>query len=275
MKKTLSKVVVLCMAICSILFVFIACDKDKASFYYDLLTDGTYSVSVRQSKFLKEIIIPSSYNGIAVTQLGDFSDCGALETVVIPDSVTSIGDRAFCNCRCLKSITIPNNVTSIGYNAFTNCVSLESIIIPDSVTYIGNSAFYNCASLQSVTIPGNVTDMGTFVFYNCGLKSVTIGSGLTYIASAAFNRCYELTSIIIPNSVTSIGSSAFDVCIRLSSVYYTGTLMDWFSISASYKNSELFSATCYYYCETEPVESGNYWHYDTDCITPVVWNKSN
>ena len=74
-----------------------------------------------------------------------------MESVVIPDSVTSIGDGAFSGCSSLASVVIPDSVTSIGVYAFLDCSSLESVVIPDSVTSIGSSAFQNCSSLESVT----------------------------------------------------------------------------------------------------------------------------
>ena len=117
---------------------------------------------------------------------------------VIPDSVTSIGPRAFYGCTSLTSITIPDSVTSIGSSAFSGCTSLTSIVIPDSVTRIGSSAFYRCTSLTNVTFGEN--------------------SQLTTIGKYAFDSCTSLTSITIPDSVTSIGYDAFWACTSLTSI---------------------------------------------------------
>ena len=70
--------------------------------------------------------------------------------LIIPDSVTSIGDYVFYNCNSLTSVTIGDNVTSIGNYAFAYCESLTSVTIGDSVTSIGDYAFYYCTSLKSV-----------------------------------------------------------------------------------------------------------------------------
>lgn len=86
--------------------------------------------------------------------------------VVIPNSVTSIGYRAFYGCSSLASVTIPDSVTSIGDLAFMHS-GLTSITIPDSVTSIGNSAFSDCSSLTSITIPKSVTYIGQKAFSNC------------------------------------------------------------------------------------------------------------
>lgn len=117
-------------------------------------------------------------------------NCSGLTFVIIPDSVTSIGDYAFFDCIELTSIKIPNSIYSIGKNAFDGCIKLTSIEIPDSVISIGSGAFSYCIELTSVTIPNSVVSIGDFAFFDC--------SGLT--------------SIVIPNSITSINSNIFYKC---------------------------------------------------------------
>ena len=96
------------------------------------------------------------------------------KNTIIPNSVTSIGYKAFRDCRGLTSITIPNSVTSIGGSAFYGCSGLTSVTIPNSVTSIGSSAFYGCSGLTSVTIPNSVTSIRGYTFYGCsGLTTIT------------------------------------------------------------------------------------------------------
>ena len=134
-----------------------------------------------------------------------------ITNLIIPNSVTSIGEWAFANCSGLTSVTIPNSVTSIGDGAFDSCSGLTSVTIPNSVTSIGDGAFDSCSGLTSVTIPNSVTSIGGFAFDRCsGLTSVTIPNSVTSIGFAAFRDCSGLTSVTIGNSVTSIGDNAFD-----------------------------------------------------------------
>ena len=113
-----------------------------------LLEDGTYGVAVGTAKYLKEVTIPSTYKNKPVTNVitSGFSN-SSLETIIIPNSVTSIGNSAFSNCDSLTSIVIPNSVTSIGNWAFYDCYRLTSIVIPNSVTSIGEWAFNDCYRL--------------------------------------------------------------------------------------------------------------------------------
>ena len=169
-----------------------------------------------QCSSLQSVTIPDS-----VTSIGDraFSWCTSLQSVTIPDSVTSIDESAFSWCTSLQSVTIPDSVTSIDESAFSWCTSLQSVIIPDSVTSIGDRAFWGCTSLQSVIIPDSVTSIGNKAFSDCkSLQSVTIPDSVTSISDSAFSGCSSLQSVTIPDSVTSIGRRAFSKCSSLQSV---------------------------------------------------------
>ncbi|MCL2677672.1 MAG: leucine-rich repeat domain-containing protein, partial [Clostridiales bacterium] len=124
---------------------------------------------------------------------GVFDDCTGLESVIIADGVTKIGDYAFRGCTKLTDITIPGSVTSIGEMAFYDCTGLTGVIIPNSVTSIGRYAFSGCSGLTDITIPGSVTEIGFGAFVRCiGLTSVTIDDGVAKIGDYAFAFCTGL-----------------------------------------------------------------------------------
>ena len=131
--------------------------------------------------------------------------------LIIPDSVTSIGNSALSGCTSLTSITIGNGVTSIGDSAFSGCTSLTSITIPDSVTSIGDDAFYKCTSLTSVTIGNGVTSIGDYAFSYCDslqevyCKPTTPPTGVynTFDSNASGRKIY-----VPSNSVSAYKSAS-------------------------------------------------------------------
>ena len=169
-------------------------------------------------RLLNTIVIPNS-----VTTIGDgaFNSCTGLTEVTIPNSVTSIGSSAFSGCTGLTEVTIPNSVTTIGNGAFSGCTGLTEVTIPNSVTSIGSSAFSGCTGLTTMSIGNSVTAIGERAFSGCtGLTEVTILNSVTTIGNGAFNSCTGLTEVTIPNSVTTIGDGAFDSCTGLQKVIW-------------------------------------------------------
>lgn len=117
-----------------------------------------------------------------------------IETIVIPDSITSIGDAAFCNCINLTSITIPDSVMNIGEKAFNECEKLESINLPVKLKGISGFMFSGCTSLTSVTIPEGVTRIEKNAFAFCKkLKNLEIDFSKVIIENDAFGWCDSLT----------------------------------------------------------------------------------
>lgn len=156
-----------------------------------------------------------------VTSIGSsaFYWCREMTSVTVPSTVTTIGQQAFDNCYSLTSVNVPSGVSQIGYNTFHNCRALTSIAIPSTVTTIGNQAFYGCSGMTSFTIPNNVTSIGYSAFSSCtSLAAITIPNSVTTIGQTAFSDCSRLTSITIPGSVTTIGDSIFDNCTSLNTV---------------------------------------------------------
>lgn len=264
--------------------------------------NGGYIVS-SYSGSETSIVIPTIHFDQPVTGIGSnafnsnlFNNCSSLTSIIIPNSVTSIGDQAFRECINITSIIIPNSVTSIGEAAFTGCTNLQivtfeseskltsigaaafygcssltSIIIPNSVTNIEVDAFRGCINITSIIIPNNVTSIRGGAFFGCtSLQTVTFegGSKLTSIERGAFYKCSSLSSIVIPSSVTSIGDNAFFGCSSLTSITIPN------SVTSIGKNAFYECSSLTIYCEADSQPSGwdNNWNPND---RPVYWGYKN
>ena len=163
---------------------------------------------------------------------------------------------------CEKVLVAQEEVVALGHNYVdARCTVCNKEEYSKGLNYklLSNGTY-------EVTGSGTSTNTNTIIIPN-----VYNELPVTRIGSNAFKECSSLTKIEIPNSVTSIGNSAFYGCSSLTTVYYIGTSTDWSIIDIDFNNSYLTSATIYYYSEAEPIEEGNYWHYDIDGVTPVAW----
>jgi len=201
-----------------------------------------------------DINIPSELDHHSVTGLGDYSFATEenasplydihhhyIQSVTIPESVTSIGHSAFEACFNLESLIIKDAATSIGERAFNGCSDLTTLKLGEKIKTIGDYAFEQCSSLTNVTIPQNVTSIGQYAFYLTDLNTLTIKGPINSMGYAAFAGCTNLTSlslydgiqtigegafinstsleaVTIPQSVTSIGASAFANCSNLRTI---------------------------------------------------------
>ncbi|MCQ2227433.1 MAG: leucine-rich repeat domain-containing protein [Bacteroidales bacterium] len=155
-----------------------------------------------------------------VTSVGPHSFEGSnLTSVVIPESVTEIGEYAFYASKKLKAVNIPSNITKLNNCVFSLCSSLTTITIPEKVVSIGTRAFEDCSSLTSLSIPESVTEIKELAFHACnGLTSIVIPSGVTTIGSAAFGSCKGLTTVTFSSNIKTIGTYAFEWCDNLTTV---------------------------------------------------------
>ena len=173
-------------------------------YYTDENADGSLTIT-RYEGNLIDIIIPDSLFGRKITRIGDRSfDTSyakySAKSIIIPESVTYIGDYAFSSCIKLENVTIPDSVVHIGESAFSSCSSLNDISLPKYISEIKDGTFYGCSSLTAITIPENVTSIGDWAFNHCEmLSSVTIPKNVISIGEEAFFNCYSLSEIRILN----------------------------------------------------------------------------
>lgn len=237
-----------------------------------------------------------------------FIGCASLTEISLPDSLQYIGDNVFDNCSALQytwderakylgnednpylilmgtketgyifTFTLKEETRFIGAYALQECNLSTSLTLHENLLEIGDYAFYN-SKVTSVAIPDSVHKIGEYAFQNCtSLKSVTIGSGVTKIETSTFDWCPQLKTLVLPKSIKSIEQNAFDGCQTLEAVYFEGTKEEWDKIAMDEGNDDLKNAPLYYYSETDPFKGegaaaeGNFWHYDTDGVTPVIWS---
>ena len=212
------------------------------------------SLSAAQGAAVTSISYPNTITGImsvkgcinltnftisdAVTTIANdaFNGNSSLVSIIIPATVTSMGNNVFYNCTSLQSATVLNS--TVGSSQFQNCTALKDLTLSDNVTTIGGKAFQNCSSLETLTVPTSVTTIGGNAFSGLtGLKTLNFyaknvsGSlfnglpienldltGAQSIDASAFSGCSKLKTVVMSNSMTSIGNDVFYNCTALTDV---------------------------------------------------------
>ena len=241
----------------------------------------TYSVtSVSHEAFrgcssLTSVTMPNS-----VVKLGGgvFYDCDRLKSVTLSASITSLPTYVvtydddpdelfgfFANCSSLESIVIPEGVTTIGDKAFESCTSLKEIILPNTVTNLGKAAFYSCSKLRSVTLSENITSLQS-AYYVAYWDEV-------YAVYGCFSACSSLESIRLPKSITRLEKETFYGCNSLKSVHVEST-------NPSQLEDDVFSSSpiCYVPCGAREKYEQSIWAQyvnrfveEGDCPVDPAW----
>ena len=164
---------------------------------------------------LHTIKLPSN-----LTEIGESAFEGSgLTKICLPQSITTLGNRAFRKCRNLTEIAVPDGVTQINEGLFNTCDRLEAVKLPRNLQKISDSAFFCCEKLQQIDIPDTVTEIGKEAFSYCTeLKNVTIPDGVTQISENCFGGCENLEEIVLPPSIISLDVGAFLNCSKLRQV---------------------------------------------------------
>jgi hypothetical protein len=208
-----------------------------ASAQFSFVTNNNAITITGYSGTNNNVVIPGATNGYPVVSIGDrafFNGQGIynrLTGITIPDSVTNIGNLAFCQLLKVTNISLGAGVVAIGANAFQACASLTNIFLPASVVNIGNQAFTSCQYLTTITVDpvnpvfssagGVLYDRNQAALIECpgGLTGTfAVPNTVTSIGSSAFANCAGITNIAIPASVTNIGFEAFKICARLAAI---------------------------------------------------------
>ncbi len=176
--------------------------------------DGQYaSVDYIWGSDATKVVIAVDFLGVPVTEIKE-SACDSdsdIVSIVIPDSVKTIGKYAFRNCSNLSEVKIGNGVETIGANVFTDCEKLNSVIFGSSVKEIGQEAFKGTA-ITDIVLPASLKTVGIDAFTSTTLTKVTFEEGIEKVSSCAFRSCSALSEVVFPNSMTAIERDAFLGC---------------------------------------------------------------
>ena len=231
-------------------------------FFYNFDTSAqTAQVTYGDSAYKGHKIIPS----VVLYKMGHYTvtsiDYHAfwndiyLESVTMPNSITSIGEAAFADCTGLTEVKMGSGLTEIKKFAFISCKRLKEITIPKNVTSIGYEVFDGCAGLTSMSVDSENTTFDSRK--NCNAIIVTASDSLIYgcqntvipstvktIAGGAFVDCTNLTTLIIPQNVKSIGGIAFRGCTGLTEMYCYSKEVPY-TIKSAFDASNIYNATLY------------------------------
>lgn len=199
------------------------------------------STIVAYNGTIQRLVVPDKIDGVTVTAIGEsaFQGNTIITSVVIPNTVKTIGAQAFYSCTGLKTLKLSDNLTSCGKNAFAYCTSLTSVTIPGSLTRMGYGMFQNCTLLKNVKLcegvsntnsytfngctalseiefPSTMATISVWAFGNCGFETLEIPSTVKTVDAAAYYRNQKLTAVYVPDSVTILGSQCFRGCSNVT-----------------------------------------------------------
>lgn len=245
MKKRIASVLLLVFVLIATISVLAACNEgdtrsdaapeptpvDYFTFEPNSARDG-YILTGTQKILPANVVIPSEYMGLPVTEIGKgaFEGCAEIESVVVPSPISSIrpfafaycsslnkadfscvsvlSDHVFYHCESLKTVNWGNAMELVGENCFEECGALESVDLPSTVWGIGEECFKNCEHLKEIKLPNSLRSIPTRSFYGCeNLKQVTIAEGVTSIYVEAFAFCSSLQQIVLPDSLILIATT--------------------------------------------------------------------
>lgn len=195
-----------------------------AGVIYEALSDSTAKVTGWEHKSTS-LSIPSSLKikgkirkVVAIAPRAFAKDeQGAITDIVLPKYLVEIGEEAFKGSD-VTSILMPNTVKSLGTHAFEDCKKLKEVTLSSSLTLIPMAAFRGCDALQELQVPASVTQIADLAFEASGLKEMELPMGVETVGAGAFYNCQQLEKLAFPNSLKKLGVCCFLYCNKLKSL---------------------------------------------------------
>ena len=186
--------------------------------------DDIYNIQERLTSLLE-----IDMAGTDMTEMPDdmFNGRGALQKIVLPGSLQTIGNGALRDCASLDSISLPSTLRTMGSSVFRNCDRLKEVVVPEGVTEIGSYAFYECGYLEKLSLPSTLSVVENYLAYNCGnLRTLILSEGIEEINGSAFYGATALAEVELSSTLTNLESSAFGYCTALTRIVLPERLVE-------------------------------------------------
>ena len=223
--------------------------------------DGKTLVKYPMGKKDEVFSIPA---GVMKIERYAFANTVNLKKVILPEGMTKVDAFAFNACASVEEIVLPSTIQEVLGLAFSYCTSLKTINLPEGLHTIHSSAFAHCSSLQEVHLPSTLLALGGSVFSNSGMKTFIMPNSVVEMGSNSFSNC-PLTTVVIGTGIKYIDSNFNRTT---TAMFYAGTEEQWANVILSSGNTALNNPPAFY-SESQPTESGNFWHY-VDGV-PTLW----
>ncbi len=221
----MKKICILAILVLVLLTTLIGCSGQKANpasdFEYTVSDDGYVTID----KYIgesKDVVIPKKIEGSPVTAIGICAFTGLdIESVSIPDTVTTIWNKAFYGCKKLHTVDMGKGVEALVEETFKNCSSLKNLTLSPKLKESDPAVFSGCSSLKELTVPKSFDAWNSELFLGCPLTSLTFEDGVKSVgAYGCFWTNGSLKKVTFPASVKKIEEWTFNV--GLSDAYFEG-----------------------------------------------------
>lgn len=209
----------------SFMVILVSCSKKEvySEYNFELNEDGeSYTLASLNDKNLKEIIIPSTYNDLPITVIGDSFFAYRAESIYISENIEKVYGDIFGGCRYLKKVEVSKDNKK--YDSRNNCNAIVEThtntlvagcvgtIIPDDIEIIGYGAFY-ASKITEIDIPNSVHTIEDYAFSNSSIDYLIMPNSIKHIGEHAFYLCGALSYIRLSNNLESIGKECFSQTI--------------------------------------------------------------